>query len=57
MKTNHEKTTRMMGFVVSILLHGIFLAGCVAISYNPEPPSTEATEINQTPEMSEVDKS
>lgn len=31
MKMNHEKTSGVMGLVVSVLLHGIFFAGCFAL--------------------------
>ena len=31
MKMNHEKTSSVMGLVVSVLLHGIFFAGCFAL--------------------------
>ncbi|MEP6646689.1 MAG: hypothetical protein ABJC12_06345 [Saprospiraceae bacterium] len=34
MNTNREKTSSVMGLVVSVLLHGIFFAGCVAIEFN-----------------------
>ena len=33
MNTNREKTSSIMGVVISVLLHGIFLAGCVAIDF------------------------
>ncbi|HJW29749.1 MAG TPA: hypothetical protein VJ508_10985 [Saprospiraceae bacterium] len=31
MNTNRAKTSSMMGFVISVLLHGIFFAGCFAL--------------------------
>lgn len=31
MNTNREKTSSVMGLVVSVLLHGIFFAGCFAL--------------------------
>ncbi|MEO6132048.1 MAG: hypothetical protein ABIQ02_09375 [Saprospiraceae bacterium] len=34
MNTNREKTSSVLGLVISVLLHGIFLAGCVAIEFN-----------------------
>lgn len=56
MTTNREKTTGIMGFVVSILLHGIFLAGCVAIDYTSMASTatldeSEMNEIVDNPEM------
>jgi hypothetical protein len=58
MSTNREKTSSMMGFVVSILLHGIFLAGCIAIDYGTLSSSTaqEDTEIHEMQE-GEAEKS
>jgi hypothetical protein len=40
MNTNREKTSSVMGFVMSALLHGIFLAGCVAINFSFDQPGT-----------------
>ena len=34
MTANREKTSSVMGFVISSLIHGIFLAGCVAINFS-----------------------
>ena len=34
MNMNREKTSSVMGLVVSVLLHGIFFAGCIAIDFN-----------------------
>lgn len=31
MNANREKTSNMMGLLVSVLLHGIFIAGCYAL--------------------------
>ena len=31
MSTNREKTSSVMGITVSVLLHGIFFAGCLAL--------------------------
>lgn len=31
MSTNREKTSNVMGITVSVLLHGIFFAGCLAL--------------------------
>ena len=49
MKSNREKTTGVMGFVVSILLHGIFFAACIAMDYSAiaSVPEADTTEINQ----------
>ena len=54
MTTNREKTTGIMGFVVSILLHGIFFAGCIAIDYSnmastTSPDETEMNELVDNP--------
>ena len=59
MKANREKTTGMMGFVVSILLHGIFFAGCIAIDYTNSDPAAiaEPTEMNQVTDQIEPEKS
>lgn len=49
MSANREKSTRVMGFVVSILLHGIFIAGCIALDYSAQPMTADeapATEVN-----------
>jgi hypothetical protein len=55
MSPNREKTTSAMGLVVSILLHGIFFAGCFVldssqVSNKMEDPTT----INQLPEQEDV---
>lgn len=52
MKTNREKTTGVMGFVVSILLHGIFFAGCLALDYtnSSTTDNIDGTEIQKMPE-------
>ena len=31
MSSNREKTSSVMGIAVSVLLHGIFFAGCLAL--------------------------
>ena len=58
MKPNREKTTSMMGFVVSILLHGIFFAGCIAIDYTNSDPTAiaEPTEMNQVTDQMDTEK-
>lgn len=54
MTTDREKTTARLGFIVSILLHGIFLAGCLAIDYGSMSSTDvpEKTEIHEMPEGS-----
>lgn len=50
MKANREKTSNVMGFVVSVLLHGIFFAGCIALDYSNE------TEAMANPDQTEINK-
>ena len=59
MRTNREKTTSIAGFVVSILLHGIFFAGCFALDYGNmnSSPAEDATEINHITEGDVAEKS
>ena len=59
MSVNREKTSRVMGFVVSILLHGIFFAGCLALDLSDAKTNTNAdsTEINQITDQSNSEKS
>lgn len=51
MNTKGEKTSSVMGIVVSVLLHGIFFAGCLALDASSVAPSdttiTDQTEVNQ----------
>lgn len=49
MNANREKTSNAMGIVVSVLLHGIFFAGCLALDANSVSASTgkEGIEINK----------
>lgn len=49
MSANREKTSRVMGFVVSILLHGIFFAGCLALDL-----SDSSTVVNDEMEINQV---
>lgn len=51
MSANREKSTRIIGFVVSFLLHSIFIAGCIAIDYSNTP---EVAADPQPTEMNEV---
>ena len=48
----------MMVFVVSILMHGIFFAGCIAIDYTNTDSSAiaEPTEMNQVTDQIVSDK-
>jgi len=59
MSANREKTSRVMGFVVSVLLHGIFFAGCLAIDYTKASESTnvEPVEINESTDQAQSAKS
>ena len=57
MRANRAKTTGIMGFVVSILLHGIFFAGCMALDYTNAGSPTDTTEINDMPDETLTEKS
>ena len=49
MSANREKTSSVMGLVVSVLLHGIFFAGCFALdaaSATGTQLDEDTTEIN-----------
>lgn len=58
MSANREKTSRVMGFVVSILLHGIFFAGCLALDLTDTDATakTDSTEINQVSDQVNTQK-
>ena len=59
MKANREKTSSVMGFVVSVLLHGIFFAGCIALDYSHEADAMahpDQTEINQVTDQATADR-
>jgi hypothetical protein len=59
MNKSREKTSNVMGITVSVLLHGIFLAGCLALdaaSLSSTPPDQETTQINQVEEQAHVGK-
>jgi len=58
MSANREKTSRIMGFVVSILLHGIFFAGCLALDLTGTDATSksDATEINQVSDQVNTQK-
>jgi hypothetical protein len=47
MSTKGEKTSSVMGIVVSVLLHGIFFAGCLALDASSVSASDTAV-IDQT---------
>ena len=51
MSANREKSSSVMGLVMSVLLHGIFFAGCLALdaSSMSTPVGTDdpTTEIKQ----------
>ena len=58
MSVNREKSSGVMGLVISVLLHGIFFAGCLALdaasistSVDPDQPTTE---IKQVVDQSQV---
>lgn len=54
MSTKGEKTSSVMGIVVSVLLHGIFFAGCLALDASSVSASDTAV-IDQT-EVPQADK-
>jgi hypothetical protein len=60
MSTNREKTSSIMGFVMSLLLHGIFFAGCIAIDFtfhqDATASNTTKTEISKTSNHMDVAK-
>ena len=59
MKANREKTSSVMGFVVSVLLHGIFFAGCIALDYSHEADAAanpDPMEINKVTDQASATK-
>jgi len=59
MSVNREKSSGVMGLVISVLLHGIFFAGCLAldaasISTSVSPEDQPTTEIKQVAEQNQV---
>lgn len=48
MSANREKTSNVMGIVLSLLLHGIFFAGCIALDATSVSagPTRDAAEIS-----------
>lgn len=56
MSANREKTSNVMGITVSVLLHGIFFAGCLALdasslTHSSPSPGTQS-EIQQAHSLS-----
>jgi hypothetical protein len=55
MRANREKTSSVMGLVVSVLLHGIFFAGCYALDAasatgtQADPGTTEINTLTDQP--------
>ncbi len=52
MSANREKSSSVMGLVMSLLLHGIFFAGCLAldassmsVTADTDQPSTEIKQV------------
>lgn len=60
MSTNREKTSKVMGITVSVLLHGIFFAGCLALDASSVSSSNtadkDATTINQVADHADATK-
>jgi hypothetical protein len=60
MNTNREKTSNVMGIAVSVLLHGIFFAGCLALDASSVSSSASAdqepTQINHIDDQAHVEK-
>ena len=60
MSVNREKTSSVMGIAVSVLLHGIFFAGCLALDAasvsSTNTADVEPTEINQAGDQADVAK-
>jgi hypothetical protein len=60
MSANREKTSSVMGLVVSVLLHGIFFAGCFALDAadaTGTQTETDTTEINTLTDQASDTKS
>jgi hypothetical protein len=58
MSANREKSSSVMGLVMSVLLHGIFFAGCLALDAAsisaPVGPDQPTTEIKQVADQNHV---
>ena len=48
MSTNREKTSSIMGITLSVLLHGIFFAGCLALDASSVSSSNTADQTTTT---------
>jgi hypothetical protein len=59
MNANREKTSSMTGLVVSVLLHGIFFAGCYALDAADTSSAVDqiSTEINTSADPAPASKS
>ena len=60
MNVNNEKTSSVMGIVISLLLHGIFFAGCIAIGFTVHPDGSTSgaskTEVSKMATHSDLTK-
>lgn len=61
MNANREKSSGVMGLVMSVLLHGIFFAGCLALDAasisTPSGADQPTTEIKQVADQNHVTNS
>lgn len=59
MSANREKTSSVMGITVSVLLHGIFFAGCLALDASSVSASDQmvkqSVEINKMADKTAVE--
>ena len=58
MSANREKSSSVMGLVLSLLLHGIFFAGCLALdatsvsaTADTDQPNTEIKQVADQPQV------
>jgi len=58
MNANREKSSSVMGLVLSLLLHGIFFAGCLALdaasvssTAGADQPDTEIKQVADQPQV------
>ena len=61
MSANREKTSSVMGLVISVLLHAIFFAGCIAIDFTfqqdktySNTDDTEMTKLSNQVDLTKV---
>lgn len=58
MSANREKSSSVVGLVMSVLLHGIFFAGCLALDAGsistPTGSDQPTTEIKQVADQNHV---